>query len=129
MVELPKDKPLVGSAFLLTISIKEALISFGKGVNTMTYTVTIGIGMVVVMLLFTGNVNGAEMGPSAVDEQIAIAKSYVEIKCDPCDYNIDYGDTYHLGEKEGVDEGVVKLECDPCDYDIDYGDTYHSIEK
>jgi hypothetical protein len=31
IAELPKDKPLVGSAFLLATSIKEALISFGKG--------------------------------------------------------------------------------------------------
>jgi len=66
---------------------------------------------------------------SAIDEQRTIAKAYAEIKCDPCDYNIDYGDTNNLGEKSGVDEGFVKLECDPCDYNIDYGDTYHPAEK
>ena len=90
----------------------------------MTYTLSIGAGMVVIMLLFTGTVHAGEMQPFASDEQIAIAKSYVEIKCDPCDYNIDYGDTFYPAEKEkeGVDEGVVQLECDPCDYEIDYGD-------
>jgi hypothetical protein len=92
--------------------------------------VTIGlIAMVAIMFLFTGIVNGVTMEQSAVDEQTATAKAYVEIKCDPCDYNIDYGDTDHLTEKGGVDEGSVKLECDPCDYNIDYGDTDHPIEK
>ena len=94
----------------------------------MTYTLTIGIGMVIIILLFTGIVYGVAMMPSAIDEHKA--KEYVEIKCDPCDYNIDYGDTnYPTIEKGGIDEGSVKLECDPCDYNIDYGDTYHPIEK
>jgi hypothetical protein len=96
----------------------------------MKYKVTIGlIGMVAIMFLFTGIVNGAIMEPSATDEQKGIAKAYVQIKCDPCDYNIDYGDTYRPTEKGGVDEGSVKLECDPCDYNIDYGDTYQPVEK
>jgi hypothetical protein len=95
----------------------------------MKYKVTIGVGMMVIMLLFTGTVNGVEMGASAIDKQVSIAKSYVEIKCDPCDYNIDYGDTFYPAEKSGVDEGTVKLECDPCDYNIDYGDTYPPIGK
>jgi hypothetical protein len=95
----------------------------------MKYKVTIGVGMMVIMLLFTGTVNGVEMGPAAIDSQIAIAKSYVEIKCDPCDYNIDYGDTNYLAGKGGVDEGTVKFKCDPCDYNVDYGDTYRPIEK
>jgi len=82
--------------------------------------------MVGMMLLFTGTVYGGETGSSA---DLQTAKAYVEVKCDPCDYNIDYGDTYYPAEKEGVDEGVVKLECDPCDYNIDYGDIYHPIEK
>jgi Zn finger protein HypA/HybF involved in hydrogenase expression len=89
----------------------------------MKYKVTIGIVMVVMMMLLTGAVNKIEMGPASYDEQITMTKSYVEIKCDPCDYNIDYGDTDHLAEKAGVDEGVAKLKCDPCDYNIDYGDT------
>jgi hypothetical protein len=100
----------------------------------MTHTVAIGIGTlviitVVMMLMFTGTVNEGLKDPSTTHEYIAIAKSYVEIECDPCDYNIDYGNTYYLDEKEGVNEGSVKLECDPCDYNIDYGDTYHTIKK
>jgi hypothetical protein len=114
--------------FLIVASKTEAFISFGKGVNKMTYKVTIWVGMVVTMMLFTGSVNAVEMGPSAI-EQIAIEKEYVEVKCDPCDYNIDYGDTFHPAEKGGVDEGVVKLECDPCDYNIDHGNTHHPTEK
>ncbi len=92
----------------------------------MRYKTAIGVGMAGIMLLFTGTVQGTEMISSANEQT---AKVYVEIKCDPCDYNIDYGDTYHPGEKEGVDEGAVKLECDPCDYNIDYGDRYHPVEK
>jgi hypothetical protein len=99
----------------LATFIKEAFISFGKGVNTMTYKTSIGIAMVAMLLLFTGSVFGVEMEPSAVAEQKVIAKSYVEMKCDPCDYNIDYGNTINPDEKGGVDEGIVKLECDPCD--------------
>ena len=95
----------------------------------MKYTSIIGVGIVGMSLIFTGVVYGGDMGPSAIDGQKVIAKSYVEIKCDPCDYNIDYGDTLLPAEKGGVDEGSVKLECDPCDYNIDYGDTYHPIEK
>ena len=45
----------------------------------MTYTLTIGIGMVITTLLFTGIVYGVAMGPSAIDEQNAIAKEYVEV--------------------------------------------------
>jgi len=106
----------------LTASIKEAFISFGKGINTMKCTVTIGIGMVALLLLFAGTVHAVEMWPFAIDKDVEIAKDYIEVKCDPCDYNIDYGDTDHPAEKSGLDEGIVKLECDPCDYNIDYGD-------
>jgi len=88
----------------------------------MKYKVTIGIVMLVMMMLLTGAVNKTEMGPPSFDEKTAVEKSYVEIKCDPCDYNIDYGDTHHPAEKAGIDEGVAKLKCDPCDYNIDYGD-------
>ena len=95
----------------------------------MKYTSIIGVGIVGMSLIFTGAVYGGDMGPSAIDEQKVMTKSYVEIKCDPCDYNIDYGDTYHLTDKGGVDEGTVKLECDPCDYNIDYGDKYQPVEK
>ena len=95
----------------------------------MTHTLTIGIGMMIILLLLTGSVYGVAMGPSAIDEPNVIAKEYAEVKCDPCDYNIDYGDTFHPAEKGGVDEGTVKLECDPCDYNIDYGDTYPPIGK
>jgi hypothetical protein len=85
---------------LITSFVIEAVISFGKGVNKMKYTVTIGlIGVAAIMLLFTGTVSGVRMEPSAIDEQKAISKAYVEVKCDPCDYNIDYGDTYHPIEK------------------------------
>lgn len=91
---------------------------------------TIGLmGMVAILFLFTGIVNGVTEEESAIDEQKVMAKAYVEIKCDPCDYNVDYGDTYHPAEKGGEDEGYVKLECDPCDYNIDYGETYHPIKK
>jgi hypothetical protein len=79
--------------------------------------------------LVVGTNSGLVKGPSDIDEQKTIAKAYAEIKCDPCDYNIDYGDTYHPTGKGGVDEGFVKLECDPCDYNIDYGETYNPTEK
>jgi heme/copper-type cytochrome/quinol oxidase subunit 2 len=79
--------------------------------------------------LVVGTAKEVTTGSSVIDEQKTIAKAYAEIKCDPCDYNIDYGDTYHPAKKGGVDEGFVKLECDPCDYNIDYGDTYHPTEK
>lgn len=94
----------------------------------MKYKVTIGIVMVVMMILLTGAVNKVEMGPPTFNEKIVISESYAEVKCDPCDYNIDYGDTYHP-EKAGIDEGIVKLKCDPCDYNIDYGETDHPFEK
>jgi hypothetical protein len=104
--------------------------NFGKGGKTMKYKVTIGlIGMVAMVFLLMAISNGVTMEQSAVEEQKKIAKAYVEMKCDPCDYNIDYGDTNHPTEKGGMDEGSVKLECDPCDYNIDYGDTYQPIEK
>ncbi len=88
----------------------------------MKHKVTIGAVLMALILLFTGTVYGIEMGPSAIDEQTA--KSDIKIKCDPCDYNIDYGNTLNPSEKGGIDEGFVKLECDPCDYNIDYGDTH-----
>lgn len=50
-----------------------------------------GFAMVVIMLLFMGLVRGQGIQPPAIDGQMAIAKSYVEIKSDPCDYDIDYG--------------------------------------
>jgi len=100
---------------------KEAVVGFRKGVRTMTYTVTIGVGILAILLLFTGTVNALEWWPFAIDKDIETAKEYVEVKCDPCDYNIDYGNTYYPAEKAGLDEGVVKLECDPCDYNIDHG--------
>lgn len=89
----------------------------------MTYTEIIGLGMAVILLFFAGSVYGTETARTAADEQMMTAKSYVEVKCDPCDYNIDYGDTFHHGEKGGIDEGIVELACDPCDYDADYGVT------
>lgn len=100
---------------------KEALSGFGKGVSQMTYTEIIGLGTAVILLFSAGSVYGTETGRTVADEQVMTAKSYVEVKCDPCDYNIDYGDTVRPAEKEGVDEGAVKLECDPCDYNVDYG--------
>ena len=72
---------------------------------------------------------GSGKAPKPTAEQKAMEKTYVEVKCDPCDYNIDYGDTYHPGEKAGIDEGTVQLKCDPCDYNIDYGETYSPAEK
>ena len=95
----------------------------------MTYTVTIGVGILAILLLFTGTVNALEWWPFAIDKDIETAKEYVEVKCDPCDYNIDYGDTDHPAEKGGLDEGIVKLECDPCDYNIDYGETEQPMKK
>ncbi|UCH46309.1 MAG: hypothetical protein JSV11_06310 [Nitrospiraceae bacterium] len=89
----------------------------------MTYKVIIGVGMMVMLMLFTGSVNAVEMWPFTINEKIEVEKEYAETKCDPCDYNIDYGDTFHPGEKAGIDEGIVKLECDPCDYNADYGET------
>ncbi len=96
----------------------------------MKHKITIGVVLLSILLLFAGTVMGTEKGPSAIDEKIAMEKIYVEMKCDPCDYNIDYGDTMYPGEKGGVDEGMAKLDCDPCDYNIDYGGIYHHpIEK
>ncbi len=95
----------------------------------MTYSKNIGVGLLVMMLLLTGTISGVELGPPAGHEQKAMVETYAEIKCDPCDYNIDYGDTYLPGEKGGVDEGTVKLKCDPCDYNLDFGDTYLPTDK
>jgi len=93
----------------------------------MKYITAIGIGTALVML-FPMIAWGGEAVRSADNEQMAAATSYVEIKCDPCDYNIDYGDIEHLGRRMGVDEGAAKLECDTCDYNIDYG-TSHPDKK
>ena len=87
------------------------------------------IGVAAIMFILAGSFLVGIKEAQAVDKQTATTKSYVEIKCDPCDYNIDYGDTYHPDKKNGVDEGVVKLECDPCDYNIDYGETEQPMKK
>ena len=87
------------------------------------------LGIAALLFLFAGIAHGATMELTAAEEQRAAEITYVEAKCDPCDYNIDYGDTDHPAEKGGADEGYVKLECDPCDYNIDYGDTYQQHEK
>jgi hypothetical protein len=103
---------------------------FGKEVRTMNVTLTIRItGVAAIMFILAGSVHGEIKEPQAVDVQTTMTKSYVGIKCDPCDYNIDYGDTDHPEEMGGVDEGFVKLECDPCDYDIDYGKTGRPMKK
>ncbi len=78
-------------------------------------------GVIALIFVFAGTVHGVAMGPSALEEKERTAQSYMEVKCDPCDYNIDYGDREHPAKKGGVDEGVVLLECDPCDYNVDYG--------
>ena len=96
----------------------------------MTHKLTIGvIVMMALTLLFAAIAAGVQMGPSTMDEEKIMAQAVVEMKCDPCDYNIDYGDTLHPDEKGGVDEGTVKLECDPCDYNIDYGLTTPPVKK
>ncbi|UCD35780.1 MAG: hypothetical protein JSU90_02810 [Nitrospiraceae bacterium] len=96
----------------------------------MKYIKAIGlIAVMAVLFSFPGTGNGVTMGPSSGDEQGAAAKTYVEVKCDPCDYNIDYGASDHRDEKGGVDEGAVKLDCDPCDYNIDYGGKDRPAEK
>jgi hypothetical protein len=50
-----------------------------------------------------------------------VEKSVVKFKCDPCDYNIDYGSKDSPAAKGKVDEGFIEIKCDPCDYNIDYG--------
>jgi hypothetical protein len=95
----------------------------------MTNKIIIGAVMVVIVMLLTGAVQKIEMGPPSYEEQVTIIKSFAEVKCDPCDYNIDYGHAYNLTEKGGVDEGVAKLECDPCDYNIDYGEAGKNNKK
>lgn len=92
----------------------------------------VNIGILVIaaiMFLFAGTVNGERMGQTAIHEQKAIEKVYVEFKCDPCDYNIDYGDPYPPVKRVRFDEGSVKLECDPCDYNVDHGERYRPTEK
>jgi hypothetical protein len=94
MAELPKDIPLVSSAFLIVIT-TGSLLGFGKEAGTMRYKSTIWlIGIMAVVLIFTGIVTGETMWPSAVDEQRAQTQEFVKIKCDPCDYNVDYGGEY-----------------------------------
>lgn len=96
----------------------------------MKYDKAIGlIAVVAVLFSFTATANGVTIGPSSGQEEGALAKTYVEVKCDPCDYNVDYGSIEHRAEKEGVDEGSVKLQCDPCDYNVDYGGRDHPAEK
>ena len=48
-------------------------------------------------------------------------KNTVKFKCDPCDYNIDYGIMNKSEGKGTVEKGYIEIECDPCDYNIDYG--------
>jgi hypothetical protein len=130
MAELPKDEPLVSSAFLLVLLPRKLLTSFGKEVDTMTTNLTIClIGMMAIVLIFTGSVTGEKMWPSEFGEQIVQGKESVEFESDPCDYNVDYGALYHPAERERVEEGIVKFECDPCDYNVDYGALYYPAEK
>jgi hypothetical protein len=87
------------------------------------------IGMIAVVLIFPGVVTGEKMWTPAVYEQMAQEKEHVKFKCDPCDYNIDYGSEYYPTEKVPFEEGFVKFECDPCDYNVDYGGEYLPIDK
>jgi hypothetical protein len=59
----------------------------------------------------------------------AVEKSAVKFKCDPCDYNIDYGSQSSPAAKGKVDEGFIEIKCDPCDYNIDYGSHGSSAAK
>jgi predicted nucleic-acid-binding Zn-ribbon protein len=96
----------------------------------MTAKLTIwGIGIMAIVFIFTGSVTGEILMPSEIDVQIVQEKETVQIKCDPCDYNIDYGNWDHPGEKSPVEKEFVHFECDPCDYDADYGEIYQPAEK
>jgi len=101
---------------------KRSGIRFGKEERTMTYMNIIGSGLVVMMLFAAGAVYGGEPAGSDGDEETAVTQSFIEVKCDPCDYNLDYGSVSQPSEESRIDEGTVKLACDPCDYNIDYGD-------
>ena len=70
-------------------------------------TITIGlIGMAVILMLLPGIAQGIMTGPSVLDEQKTTEKTYVEVKCDPCDYNIDFGDTSAPAAKGGPVSGA-----------------------
>ena len=59
--------------------------------------------------------------PNSPDAKGAVKQSVVRFKCDPCDYNIDYGSQDSPDARGIVDEGFIEIKCDPCDYNIDYG--------
>ncbi|KPK02193.1 MAG: hypothetical protein AMK71_03125 [Nitrospira bacterium SG8_35_4] len=85
---------------------------------------TIGLtGMIAVVVLFMGIAAGEKVQPATVDEQIGQTKEFVTFECDPCDYNLDYGQEDDAGKEDTLREGLVKVECDPCDYNTDFGKT------
>ena len=78
------------------------------------------IGILVTMtvtVIFSKYVRGED----TITAKGAVKKSVVKFKCDPCDYNIDYGTKDSSTAKGKVDEGFIEIKCDPCDYNVDYG--------
>jgi hypothetical protein len=78
------------------------------------------IGIIVTMaatLISSDYVRGGD----TITAKGAVEQSVVKFKCDPCDYNIDYGSQDSPAAKGKVDEGFIEIKCDPCDYNIDYG--------
>ena len=79
MAELPKDEPLVDSAFLLLLQQQKLFISFGKEDKSMTDKLTIGlIGLVAIVFMITGIVTGVTMWPPVIDEQIEQVKDSIK---------------------------------------------------
>ena len=79
MAELPKDEPLVDSAFLFLVQQQKLFISFGKEDKSMTDKLTIGlIGLVAIVFMITGIVTGVTMWPPVIDEQIEQVKDSIK---------------------------------------------------
>ena len=112
----------MADAAFIAFAIYMIFIILRKEVVMMTTKLTIGFILLMVMVLsMPENVRAEKMLLSAVDKDIAIKKGSVKFKCDPCDYNIDYGNQDSPAAKGKVDEGFIEIKCDPCDYNIDYG--------
>ena len=78
------------------------------------------IGIIVTMAV-TVILSAWVKGEDTITAKGAVEKSVVKFKCDPCDYNIDYGSKDSPAAKGKVDEGFIEIKCDPCDYNVDYG--------
>jgi hypothetical protein len=84
------------------------------------------IGIIVTMavtVILSEYIRGEDTAKGAAE------KSVVKFKCDPCDYNIDYGSEVSPAAKGKVDEGFIEIKCDPCDYNVDYGSQVNPAAK